>query len=112
MKISEARKIVSKLSRWFMFSQGITTEKPEPITEDLKTLIKAMDIVKRCNKKAMAKTGKHTIQTTMADRGIAALYVAANFTGDNPDTAEVLAIHGKNMVFCIDVDALPKEEGE
>ena len=113
MKLSEAKKIVGKMVQWTMLSQGITlNEKPDQITEDLATLLKANHMVvksrERSNKridKIVAEKGKwkgrRSIPMTIADRGIAALYVAANFQGDKPATADCLAMHNDNVVFCL-----------
>lgn len=96
MKLTEARQIVGKMVGWLMLSQGIPVE-PTPgiITENLSTLLKANKLVEAANKYNKKK------QMVIADRGIAALFVAANFSGDNPETADILAIHQTNIVVCL-----------
>jgi len=107
MKLSEAKRILGKMVLWSMITQGIEPdEKPEPITEDLQTLLTANRMVEKANersRKRVEKLGKgsRSVSMTIADRGIAALYVAANFTGDNPDNADILAKHKDNLVFCL-----------
>lgn len=116
MKLSEARTIVGKMVSWLMVNQGIISpgdeQWPDPITEDLLTLLKANRLVERANerddircKAQIEKTGKAIGHRTMtvADRGIAALYVAANFKPDNPALGPVdtLAYHNGGAVICI-----------
>jgi hypothetical protein len=113
MKISEARKIVGKMVLWSMITQGIEPEeKPEPLTEDLQTLLKANRVVEKANDRSRKRVqnilsekgqwkGRRSISMTIADRGIAALYVAANFKGDHPTNADILAKHNDNLVFCL-----------
>jgi len=115
MKISEAKAIVGKMIRWSMLSIGVDVEMPEPITEDLETLLKANKIVERANKRSRLRSEKtlktngmsgRTVSMTLDPRGIAALYVAANFHGDSPSTADILATHQNNIVFCINKNYL------
>ena len=113
MKISEAREIVGKMIYRAMRSQGIELdEKPKPITEDLQTLLKANKIVEMANKRALKKMGKHKIGMTIADRGIAALYVAIHFAGDNPRKADFLSMYENNIVVCLDSNYIQNEEEE
>lgn len=124
MKLKEARNIVGKMVQWSMLAQGVTLdEKPEPITEDLQTLLKANRMVKVANDRSQKRidkmvkekggwNGSRRVQMTIADRGIAALYVAANFIGDNPNGADVLAMHADNVVFCLKKYCLQDEGGE
>jgi hypothetical protein len=119
MKLSEARAIVAKMVQWSMIGMGVDNgRKPDPITEDLKTLLRANQMVenaekrhtKRINKileeKGHYKSKGHKTQMILADRGIAALYVAANFQGDDPGTADVLGCHMDNLVFCLSRNAI------
>lgn len=116
MKLNEARTIVGKMIGWAMVNQGIISPGdenfPNPITEDLMTLLRANRIIERANERAdlrgkaqIEKTGKATVRRSMtiADRGIAALYVAANFRPDNPTLGPVdtLAYHNGAAVVCI-----------
>lgn len=113
MKIKEARKIVGKMVVWSMISQGIEpTERPCAITENLATLLKANEMVEKANKRSSDRVNKiveekgewhgtRKVSMTIADRGIAALYVAANFPGDDPKEADVLAKHNNNIVLCL-----------
>jgi hypothetical protein len=114
MNIKEARAIVGKMTHWTILSQGIElNERPGQITEDLPTLLKANRMVEKANERSKKRIdkivaekgswkGKRSISMTIADRGIAALYVAASFEGDNPETADVLAMHNSNIVLCLD----------
>jgi hypothetical protein len=113
MKVSEAKQIVAKMINWSMLGQGVPLDKwPDPITENLQTLLRANRIVEQANqrsKKRMKKrmeegklSGSRKIHMTIADRGIAALYVAANFQGDDPEHADILAMHGSSCVICLD----------
>lgn len=96
MKLSDARRIVSKMVSWSMLSQGIPVEPvPGEITENLHTLLKANKLVEAANKRNKKK------QMVIAERGIAALFVAANFSGDDPETADILAMHQTNIVVCL-----------
>lgn len=117
MKLKEARSIVSKMIGWIMVNQGVISkgdEKyPEPITEDLETLLMANKIVDRANKKNKAyadkqfkekgKSRTRRVHMTIADRGIAALYVAANFEGNDIrfTEADTLAYHQGNVILCV-----------
>lgn len=107
MKLKQAQDIVAKMVLWTMRANGITPKEiPQPITEDLKTLIRANDIVDKYNK-IPAKEGKSkTIHMTLADRGIAAIYVAANFQGTTTDEVQVLAEHNNNIVICLNKNEL------
>lgn len=110
--------------QWSMLAQGVTLdEKPEPITEDLQTLLKANRMVKVANNRSQKRIdkivkengkwkGSCRVQMTIADKGIATLYVAANFIGDNPNGANVLAMHGDNVVFCLNKYCLQDEDEE
>lgn len=122
MNIKEARQIVKKMVLWTMIANGVTVnETPELITEDLPVLLKANRMVeayKKRSDKRIAKVieqkgewrGRSLRPMTIADRGIAALYVAANFQGDNPNSADVLAQQGNNIVFVLDKRYLKDEE--
>ena len=122
MNIKQAREIVGKMISWSMMAQGIELpKKPEKITETLTELIKANKMVEKANKRSHDRidkiikekgswNGKRSVQTTIADRGIAALYVAANFHGDRPATADVLGMHGRNIVVCLDKNFLQEED--
>ena len=122
MHIKQAREIVGKMINWSMMAQGVELpKKPEKITESLTELIKANKMVEKANKRSHDRIdkivkekgswkGKRSIQMTIADRGIAALYVAANFHGDRPATADVLGMHGNNIVVCLDKNCLQEED--
>lgn len=122
MDIKQAREIVGKMISWSMMAQGIELPKrPGKITETLSELIKANKMVEKANKRSQDRidkivkekgswSGKRSIQMTIADRGIAALYVAANFHGDRPATADVLGMHGRNIVVCLDKNFLQEED--
>jgi len=128
MKLQEARNIVSKMVGWAMVNQGVISEGdekyPEPITEDLETLLLANKIVDRANKrnkeyanKQLKKKGKSTtrcVYMTIADRGIAALYVAANFEGDDIriKQADTLAYHQGNVLLCVKYDSVCSDKEE
>jgi hypothetical protein len=124
MKISEAKAIVGKMVRWTMISQGIDLhDMPDRITEDLPTLLKANRIIQQANKRADARVkkivaekgswkGSRKISMTIADRGIAALYVAANFQGDPSDKADILACHEDSLVFCLSKQMMSNNEEE
>lgn len=117
MKISEARKIVGKMVQWSMLAQGIELDNvPEKITEDLPTLLKANRILEKYNERSKKRfvkivaekgirKGRLIILLTLEDRQIAALYVAANFSGD-----AVLAMHNKNIVICLKEQNLKDKE--
>lgn len=117
MKIKEARAIVAKMVKWSMLSQGIDIETPDLITEDLQSLLKANRIVEKSNERSKKRIdkivaekgswkGSRSVQMTIADRGIAAIYVAANFQGDKPETAEILSEHDGNIVLCLNKSML------
>lgn len=124
MKIKEARNIVRKMIQWAMLAQGVPLdERPGLITEDLPTLLKANKMVEAANKRAQKRIdnivkekggweGKRSVQMTIAERGIAALYVAANFPGDIPGNTDVLAMHNNNIVVCLDKRYLQNEDEE
>lgn len=124
MKIEEARAIVGKMVLWLMIANGVEPkQRPGKITEDLQTLLRANRMVEAAKKRASKRIdkivaekgawkGRRSMPMTIADRGIAALYVAANFPGDNPKTANVLAMHGDNIVFCLDKNTLGGEDEE
>ena len=105
MKISEAKQIVGKMVLWTMMANGIEpNEKPDPITEDLETLLKANRICEKNNERTLkgrSKKGTRTVQMTIADRGIAALYVAANYAGNTTEDCQVLGFHKDNIVLCL-----------
>lgn len=111
------------MTKWTMISQGIECETPELITEDLKTLLKANEIVERANKRSSDRInkivaekgswkGRRYVSMTHADRGIAALYVAANYQGDPSDKADILACHGDSLVFCLSKRMMSNNEEE
>lgn len=122
MKIKQAREIVGKMINWSMMGQGIDLPKrPEKITESLTDLIKANKMVEKANKRSHDRIdkivkekgswkGSRHISMTIADRGIAALYVAANFPGDSPATADVLGMHNSNIVVCLNKNYLQEED--
>lgn len=124
MTVKEAKEIVGKMVLWSMLSQGVPLEeKPEQITEDLQTLLKANKIVEAANKRSQERIdkivkekggwrGKRHVQMTIADRGIAALYVAANFPGDDPRNADILAMHKSNVVMCLNSTLLQSNDDE
>lgn len=56
--------------------------------------------------------GRRYVSMTHADRGIAALYVAANFQGDPSDKADILAAHGDSLVFCLSKRMMSNNEEE
>lgn len=117
MKINEAITIVSNMIGWIMVNQGIISEGdknyPNPITESLETLLMANKIVDRANKKNKAyatkqlkekgKSKTRKVYMTIDDRCIAALYVAANFEGDDirMKKADTLAYHQGNVLLCV-----------
>jgi hypothetical protein len=117
MSLSEAMRIVQKMSAWSMMAQGVPVGKePEPITEDLQTLLSANRKVKKAKEKIVKEIRKNPsppltrkkqpIQLTLPDRTIAALFVAANFPGNNTENIDVLSMHGDNIVLCIDKKTL------
>ncbi len=109
MKLKEAKEIVGKMVLWVMMAKGLEPkETPQPITEDLKTLLKANDIVEKHNKKlwGASTTKQKTICMVLDERGIAAVYVAANFTGTSAQEVDVLAMHEQNIVLCLDKSQL------
>ena len=122
MNIKEARKIVGKMVQWTMIANGVPiSETPELITEDLPTLLKANNLVKRANKISQTRiskivkekgswSGTRKMSMTIADRGIAALYVAANFTADNVTEADVIAQHGNAVVYVFDKRTIDNEQ--
>lgn len=130
MKLQEARKIVSKMIGWTMVNQGVISEGdekyPKPITEDLETLLLANKIVDSANKRNSAyadkqlkqkgKSSTRRVYMTIADRGIAALYVAANFEGDDirMKQADTLAYHQGNIILCVKYASVcsDNEEGD
>lgn len=113
MKLEEAQKIVSKMIGWSMVSNGIISEEddnyPEPITESLETLIEANRLVERENErqKELSSNGSRKISMTIADRGIAALYVAANFDPNDLrlEQADILAYHEGAAVLCVNYES-------
>lgn len=127
MKLAEARKIVGKMIGWGFVNHGIISPEdrnyPEPITESLETLILANKIVERANKrnqkyadKRMAEVGHARCKRSMtiADRGIAAIYVAANFRPDNLlfEKADTIAMHGNSVLLCVDRRSIQNPEDE
>lgn len=128
MKLQEARNIVSRMIGWAMVNEGIISEGdekyPEPITEDLETLLMANKIVDRANKKNRAyadkqlkekgKSRTRRVYMTIADRGIAALYVAANFEGDDIriKQADTLAYHQGNVLLCVKYNSVCSDNEE
>ena len=122
MNIKEARKIVGKMVQWTMIANGVPiAETPELITEDLAVLLRANRMVeayKERSNKRIAKIieqkgewhGRRSVPMTISDRGIAALYVAANFYGDDPKKADVIAQQGNKIVFVLDKRYLEDEE--
>jgi hypothetical protein len=113
MSLSEAMKIVQKMCAWSMMAQGVPVGKePEPITEDLQTLLSANRKVKKAKQKIIKEIRKNPttpvtrkkqpIRLTLSDRTIAALFVAANFPGNNPEKVDILGMHLDNIVLCVD----------
>lgn len=109
--------------KWTMIGQGIDINPtPAAITEDLKTLLKANEIIERYQARQSKqreklreqgrKSFKYKTSMTIADRGIAALYVAANFQGDPSEKADVLAAHGDSLVFCLSKRMMSNNEEE
>jgi len=103
MKISQAKEIVATMNLWQMFMMGIV-DRPEKELDNKLTIYDLLDAnrkVKNWNlnqrNKQIENGGSCSQQVIMADRLIAAIYVAMNYSPDS----DVKAIMGNVGVGCV-----------
>lgn len=106
MKIAQAKQIVGTMNLWQMFLMGIGNQ-PTEVLDGMLTLSQLMEAntkVVKWNKKQRdrqsLKGGSCEQHLTMADRLIAATYVAMNYEPDD----QVKAIMGNVGVGCVKMD--------
>lgn len=110
MKISEAKQIIWTITKWQFYMQGIVDEIPcESLSTDLslEDLMRANKMVSVANKRKMKdqNDGKRkkgiSIQLTIDERLIAAIYVALHY----PANGEAVAIMNMIGVGCVKMKA-------
>ena len=108
MNLSTAQKTISIITRWQMYLQGVIEEKPEKLDSKIKLseLIEANSLVEAENKRKLngQSEGKTeyksiSIQMTIADRLIAAVYVAMNY----PPNSEAICCINDIGVGCVNI---------
>ena len=108
MKLDQAQNIVSIITRWQMFLQGVIEKEPDKLDSTLKLseLIEANSLVEAENKRKRSEQSKGnpqyksvSIQITVADRLIAAVYVAMNY----PANSEAICCINGVGVGCVKI---------
>lgn len=116
MKQIEAKELVGNLVYCGLYANGIIDDKPKNVTAKLSDLIKANRIVERANRRAQEKQrekgGTCSMQMTIADRGIAAMYTAANFEGGSLNEPNIVGYANGNYVLVIHERHFKREEEE
>lgn len=102
MKHEIASKIIGACLRNGLYSQGILDEKPPKIEcRSLQHMLRANKTIEKDNKAKLKQPGPHTVQMTVADRGLAAMYTAMTFEGGTPDEPNVVGYANGNYVLVI-----------
>lgn len=110
MKLEIASEMIGVCLRNGLYSQGILDEQPPKIKcRSLQHLLRANKTVEKDNKIKLKKPGQHSIQMTVADRGLAAMYTAMNFEGGTPDEPNVVGYANGNYVLVIRASSFTPE---
>jgi hypothetical protein len=116
MTIEQARKLIGNLVACSIYAEGITDEKPTKIEASLADIIEANRLVKEANDAAREKQrsegGSCSIQMIIADRGIAAMYAAANFAGGSPGEPNIIGYANGNYIMVIHERHMTRTEEE
>lgn len=100
MSNKEAREIVGRLSHFVMYQMGVIDDPISHLKASLPDLLKADQKVRALNK-VQEKGKPRTLQTTVADRGIAAMYTAMSFEGGTPSEPNIVGYANGNYVMVI-----------
>lgn len=110
MKIEIASAMIGDCLRNGLYSQGILDEKPPKIKcRSLQHLLRANKTVERVNKAKLKQRGPQSVQMTVAERGLAAMYTAMNFEGGTPDEPNVVGYANGNYVLVIRASSFQTE---
>lgn len=112
MKQKDARLLIGNLVSCGLYANGIIGDKPGKVEAELADMLKANRIIEQANKRARDKQqregGTCSSQMTIADRGIAAMYVASAFAGGSPDEPNIIGYANGNYVIVISERHLKK----
>lgn len=107
MSNKQAREIVGRLSQFVMYRMGVIDDPIDHLEATLPELMKADQKVRALND--LQEKGKgRTLQTTIADRGIAAMYTAMRFEGGTPSNPNIVGYANGNYVMVVRESSIRK----
>jgi len=116
MTLEEAKKLIGNCVYCGLYANGIIDEKPERIEASLADLMEANRLVAEANEAAEEKQreegGSCSIQMTIAERGLAAMYTAANFAGGSCEEPNIVGYANGNYVMVINERHLKRTEDD
>jgi hypothetical protein len=116
MTIEKARELIGNLVQCGLYANGVLDEKPANIEVSLAELMEANEIVKKANdearEKQRAEGGSCSIQMTVAERGIAAMFTAANFKGGSLSEPNIIGYGNGNYLLVVHERHFKREETE
>jgi len=116
MTLDEAKKLIGNCVYCGLYANGVIDEKPERIEASLADLMEANRLVAEANeaaeKKQWEEGGSCSIQMTVAERGLAAMYTAANFAGGSCEEPNIVGYANGNYIMVIHEGHLKREETE
>jgi len=116
MTLETAKKLIGNCVYCGLYANGIIDDKPERIEVSLADLMEANRLVAEANeaaeKKQREESGTCSVQMTVAERGLAAMYAAANFAGGSCEEPNIVGYANGNYVMVIHERHLKRTEGD
>jgi len=109
MSAKKAREIVGNLSYNVLYQMGVSEDRPEKLDATLEDLLKADQKARKLND-AQPKGCPRTMQTTVASRGIAAMFTAMSFEGGTPEQPNVVGYANGNYVLVVRESSIRKTQ--